>query len=232
VGVLIELEGIDGSGKGTQAQRLVKRLTDEGWSVELFSFPRYTETAFGKIVGDFLNGRFGSLEEVDPFVAALFYAGDRFESRRLLKAALDKTDVVVCDRYVASNVAHQAAKLENAEQQAELIEWVERLEFDVFGLPRPDLVLLLDVPVEVSQQLIAHKEKRSYTDRKADLQEANLSYLEKVRRLYHQLAQRPQWRLVECVKQNQLLSVDAVHELLWQEVSRLLNKNEPNVLPN
>src|SRR3712207_3314277 len=108
--MLIAIEGIDGSGKGTQARLLRERCRAAGLSAALISFPRYAETRFGRAVGKFLNGRFGTLDQVSPFLAALLYAGDRFESRTLLRESLFANDVVVLNRYVASNVAHQGSK--------------------------------------------------------------------------------------------------------------------------
>src|SRR5436309_12852628 len=103
--MLIAIEGIDGSGKGTQARRLIERLAASGRRAALLSFPRYGETLFGRAIGEFLNGRFGTLDQVHPFLASLLYAGDRFESRRLLAELLATHDVVVLDRYVASHLA-------------------------------------------------------------------------------------------------------------------------------
>jgi len=223
VGVLIEIEGIDGSGKGTQARRLEERARQAGYRVQLFSFPRYEQTAFGKVVGDFLDGRFGRLDEVDPYVAALFFAGDRLESRTLLQTALQRNDVVLCDRYVFSNVAHQAAKVDQPDGRRRLAEWVERLEFGLFELPRPDLVVLLDVPVETAQELVTAKGQRSYTDRKADLHEADREYLQRVRELYLELAaERREWKRVDCVEGGRLLDVEAVHERVWRVVQTVL----------
>src|SRR5690606_28988348 len=131
--------------------------------------------------------RFGSLDQVSPFLAALLYAGDRFESREVLLQALDSSDVVILDRYVASNIAHQGAKVSGAERM-EMIEWIERIEWGVYQLPRPTLNILLDLPATQARKLIAKKNQRSYTDREADLQEADTSYLEQVRQVYLQLA--------------------------------------------
>ena len=100
---LIVIEGIDGSGKGTQAKALTDRLNDAGRRAELLSFPRYRETLFGHAIGDFLNGRFGQLNEVHPFLASVLYAADRYESKAVLLKALEQNEVVICDRYVPSN---------------------------------------------------------------------------------------------------------------------------------
>src|SRR5258708_39110698 len=114
--MLIDLEGIDGSGKGTQARVLCDRFAQAGVSAALVSFPRYEATRFGRAVGEFLNGRFGSLQQVHPFLVSLLFAGDRFESKEFLVQAIKSHAVVVLDRYVPSNVAHQASKVEGPDR--------------------------------------------------------------------------------------------------------------------
>jgi dTMP kinase len=216
--MLIAIEGIDGSGKGTQAARLCERLEESGAMVELLSFPRYAATRFGKLIGDFLNGRFGTLDEVHPMLASLLYAGDRLESWEDLWSAMQINDVVVLDRYVASNIAHQGAKLQGAERQ-ELTNWVKMVEFEIYGLPKPDLVILLDLPASVAQTLIAQKSARSYTDKKADLQEADGSYLREVREVYRQLAvDQPDWKIVPCLQGDALRSIEDIGEEIFDIV--------------
>lgn len=220
--MLVAVEGIDGSGKGTQARRLCDRLVESGRTAQLVSFPRYTETLFGKAVGDFLNGRFGALEDVSPFLVSLLYAGDRLESREMLQKACDDNDVVVVDRYVASNVAHQGAKLD-PDERPEFIEWIDRVEHEIYRLPRPDLVLLLDLPVETAQRLITRKRTRDYTDKPADIQEADAEYLARVRDLYLELAaQRSNWRRIDSVGQQGLRTIDDVAEKVWDVVRERL----------
>lgn len=218
VAPLIVIEGIDGSGKGTQAQQLTERLTTAGRRVQLLSFPRYRETLFGHAIGDFLNGRFGQLNEVHPFLASVLYAADRYESKSVIANALLSSDVVVCDRYVPSNLAHQGAKLDGAERD-ELLRTIERIEFDVFALPRPSLVVLLDVPVEIAQRNIAAKKPRSYTEKAADLQEADAEYLQRVRDVYLQLtANDPNWRRVESVRAGQQRSIAEIGDDIFGQV--------------
>ncbi|MFM9963996.1 MAG: dTMP kinase [Planctomycetaceae bacterium] len=215
---LIVIEGIDGSGKGTQARQLSDRLTAAGHRVQLLSFPRYRETLFGHAIGDFLNGRFGQLHEVHPFLASVLYAADRFESKSVLTDALQQSDFVICDRYVPSNLAHQGAKLDGLARD-ELLRTIERIEFDVFALPRPDLVVMLDVPVEFAQLNIAAKPARSYTDKAADLQEADADYLQKVRDVYLQLAARePNWIRIESVRAAEQRTVSDIAEDIFARV--------------
>ncbi len=219
---LIVIEGVDGSGKGTQAQQLAERLTGTGRRVRLLSFPRYRETLFGHAIGDFLNGRFGQLNEVHPFLASVLYAADRYESKSVLTEALEQCDVVVCDRYVPSNLAHQGAKLDGAERE-ELLRTIERIEFEVFALPRPSLVVLLDVPIEIAQLNIAAKKPRSYTDKAADLQEADAEYLQRVRDVYLQLASAdPKWQRVDSVRNGQQRPIAQIGDDIFSRVTSTL----------
>ncbi|TWT56890.1 Thymidylate kinase [Thalassoglobus neptunius] len=208
--VIVAVEGIDGSGKGTQAKRLAEAMTAGGVNVELMSFPRYGETFFGRRVGDFLNGRFGELSELDPFLVSLLYSGDRYESREVILEKCRSAELVIFDRYVPSNIAHQTAKVA-LENRQELREWIEHIEYEIFRLPRPDRVILLDTPVDVSQELIDRKEKRTYTDQAKDLQESNVAYMQKVRDAYKSLAdQNDCWSLINVVDDGGLRSLGAI----------------------
>lgn len=207
--VLIAIEGIDGSGKGTQAARLHAHFVREGRQASLLSFPRYQQTMFGQRIGDFLNGRYGSLDAVHPLLASLLFAGDRFESREFIERTMAENEIVICDRYVASNMAHQGAKV-SAEERQQMIDWIEHLEYSIYGLPRADLTLFLDVPVEHAQQLIAAKSRRTYTDKAADLQEADADYLQRVRDVYCHLARGQGWKTISCVESGSVKPMDQI----------------------
>jgi dTMP kinase len=217
--LLIDIEGIDGSGKGTQSARLVEWLQSRGFRASVLSFPRYAETHFGGAIGQFLNGDFGPLDAVHPLLASLLFAGDRFESRGILQQAAEANDVLVLDRYVASNLAHQGARASGPDRDR-LVSFIERLEFEVYGLPRPHLVLLFDLPVAVSMQLVPRKAPRSYTERTADIQESAGDYLDGVRSLYLQLAEtRPGWHLIPVCNGDQLRTIDDVADDVVRVVS-------------
>jgi dTMP kinase len=223
VALLIDIEGIDGSGKGTQARRLCDRLVQSGVSTSLISFPRYQETLFGRAIGEFLNGDYGTLEQVHPFLVSLLFAGDRFESKPLLEEALEASEVVVLDRYVPSNVAHQASKCQGP-ARADLTKRILELEFEVFRLPRPDLVLLLDLPVPMAQELVLRKAARSYTHRPADLQEADGAYLQRVREVYLELARHnARWQSISVCTGDRLRGIDEVSEEIWAAVTKARN---------
>jgi dTMP kinase len=219
---LIAIEGIDGSGKGTQTRILVERLGRSGHKVELISFPRYDETFFGRLISSFLNGEYGTLDQVHPMLVSLLFAGDRLESRPKIEQALATCDVVVLDRYVASNVAHQGAKLSDADRET-LCRAIEHVEYTLHGMPRPDQVILLDLRVPVAQSLVSKKATRNYTDRAADIQEADAVYLERVRQLYLELARRESnWSIVECEGTQGLRSVDEIAQDIRQVVDRAI----------
>jgi len=195
-GKLIAIEGIDGSGKRTQVGLLEKALRAQGRDVYSTGFPQY-DSWFGKMVGQFLNGDFGNLETVDPHFSALLYAGDRFEAKSRLELALYENKIVLADRYIASNLAHQTARAKPADRKA-FVAWIEHLEYDIYNLPRETLVLYLRVPPRQAQELVARKSKRIYTKEKQDLQEASLRHLEDAAAMYDQLARRPNWTTITC----------------------------------
>lgn len=216
--LLVAIEGIDGSGKGTQAARLCEALTARSFRTRLFSFPQYEQTRFGKRIGDFLNGRFGALGDVHPVLVSLLFAGDRFESRRSLLDALEQNDVVICDRYIASNIAHQGAKA-LPEERVDLRAWIEFVEYEQHQMPPADVTIWLDVPVPVAQTRILQKQQRSYTEQAADLQEADGQYLESVREVYRELAQGNHWQTVSVLANGAARSVHEIGEEIFSIVS-------------
>lgn len=195
-GKLIAIEGIDGSGKQTQLRLLEHVLKSRGYSVYSTGFPQY-ESWFGKMVGQFLNGDLGPLDKVDPHFSALLYAGDRFEAKGKILAALNRGMIVLADRYVASNLAHQTARVP-AEKRSEFLSWIENLEYGIYDLPREDLVLYLRVPPHEAQSLVKKKPSRSYTDAKQDILEASIRHLEDAADMYDSLSRQSPWATIQC----------------------------------
>jgi len=196
-GKLIALEGVDGAGKGTQSQLLGQALKARGIVCAPFSFPRY-ESSFGRLIASFLNGEFGRLETIDAHLSALLYAGDRFEAKPELQAALAAGNTILADRYIASNLAHQTARVPPG-QRSGFLSWLRHLEYDLYGLPAEDLVIYLRLPPTEAQQRVGRKEARNYTTLGHDLQEADLQHLEQASDVYDLLASQPNWVTVECV---------------------------------
>jgi dTMP kinase len=196
LGKLIAVEGIDGSGKQTQVRLLARELESRGHQVLSTGFPHY-DSWFGNMVGQFLNGDFGPLDSVDPHFTALLYAGDRFEGKRPIVAALESGGVVLTDRYVGSNLAHQSARTA-PEKRAEFRAWIEHLEYNIYELPKEDLVLYLRLPPHEAQTLVAKKSARKYTDAAHDILESNIPHLQDAAAMYDLLARGSNWKTIEC----------------------------------
>ncbi len=224
-GKLIAIEGIDGSGKRTQLDLLAEALDARGLTTVRVSFPHY-ESSFGKLVGRYLNGDFGSLETVDPHLSALLYAGDRLEAKAGIDAALAEGKIVLADRYIGSNLAHQSARVP-ASGREEFLAWLKRLEYGLYGLPVEDLVLYLFVPASEAQRLVGLKSTRAYTSLQHDIQEADVSHLQQTAMLYEQLAAASNWVRIDCTNPQSgvLLSPEEIHRILLNAVdSRVISR--------
>lgn len=195
-GKLIVFEGIDGSGKRTQLDALVGEFSRRGIAFAQISFPNYSGF-YGKLVAQFLNGEFGPLSAVDPHFSALLYAGDRLESKARIESALAAGKVVLADRYVASNLAHQGARVPR-EKRGNFLAWLKQLEYEVHALPVEDLVIYLRVPVAEAHQNVGHKAARKYTRARRDLQESDLLHLKAASQVYDELARQSNWVTIEC----------------------------------
>ena len=227
-GKLIALEGIDGSGKRTQLELLAGAFNARGLAVYRISFPRY-ESFFGKLVGRYLNGEFGSLNAVDPHLSALLYVGDRFEAKAEIEAALSAGKIVLADRYIGSNMAHQSARVA-PEQRAEFLEWLKRLEYSLYALPPEDLVIYLHVPVAEAHRLVGSKSARAYTNLKRDIQEADIKHLEQTAIIYDRLATEANWARIDCTDavSGALNAPEEIHRAVLQAVdTRILSPATP-----
>ncbi len=218
-GKFIVIEGGDGSGKATQAEFLVETLRKSG-EVTYFDFPQYETSVWGALVGQCLAGEFGDFLRMSPYLSSLPYSLDRASAKDALIAALQKGHVV-CNRYTPSNIAYQSAKLPDKEQES-FISFIERGEYDEIGLPRPDMVIYLDVSSNISSELILQKAQRSYLteDVKKDQHEQEPEYQDRVARVYRKLAAvRLDWHSIPCTENGTLLS----RERIKKEVESLVH---------
>jgi dTMP kinase len=198
-GKLIVLDGTDGSGKGTQAALLIAQLVGEGYRAELFDFPRYDEpSAF--FVAKYLRGEYGSADYVGAYRASLFYALDRYDASFLLREKLRDGVIVVSNRYVSSNMGHQAGKIADTKERERFMEWLKDLEYRMLGIPTPDITFLLSVPPSIGQQFVDKKETRAYTKgMKRDIHEADLAHLSRAWNVYREVAMREGWTVIDCM---------------------------------
>jgi dTMP kinase len=212
------LEGIDGAGKGTQAGRLAETAVAAGRTVASFSFPLYDDNPFSRAIGQYLNGELGALDDVHPALSALLYACDRFHARPELERAIAERDLVVCDRYVGSNLAHQGSQLAGAERER-LLEWLLEVEYGEFRLPKPDLVVLLDAHPKLARELVAKKGARSYTSLEADILESDEAHGDASREIYLELARRDDWHVVGTAREDgRVRGIDEIAADIWAAV--------------
>jgi len=184
---LFVIEGVDGSGKSTQIRLLNDYFSEKGYRCEYLHFPRTDAPFFGELVARFLRGEFGSLGEVNPWLVAMLYAGDRKDAAELIGDWLNKGSIVLLDRYTYSNIAYQCAKLSSTEEQEKLMNWIIALEFSHFNIPKPGLNIFLDVPFSFTEEKLSASrtgEDRRYLNGTRDIHEESLSFQKKVREMY------------------------------------------------
>lgn len=220
MGKLIVFEGTDGSGKSTQFELLAKRLEAEQTGFQRLRFPQYEEPS-SALIRMYLGGAFGDdPEAVNAYAASTFYAVDRYASYQCVwKDYYQGGGLVVSDRYTTSNAVHQGSKVPEGER-AEFFRWLYDLEYDRMGLPRPDLVVLLDMPVELSEQLMRKREKSAGTH--ADIHERDEDYLKKCRDVALHAAKYYGWRTVSCAKDGAIRGVEDIHEEVYAIVKSCL----------
>jgi dTMP kinase len=189
---------------------LVDYLTQQGFPVKAFDFPRYYSSFHGKIAGRFLAGEFGS--DVSPYLASLAYALDRAGAKEEMDMWLARGGMIVSNRYATSNMAHQGARVP-AEKRKEFLEWIDELEYKVHKIPREDIVIYLHVPWEVGMELTKGKGDRAYLGDREDILEADTSHRKEAEAMYVSLAkEHKNWVLIECVENGAILSKEAIHE--------------------
>lgn len=200
--MLVVLEGLDGAGKSTQVKKLRNYLETVCGSLEYIHFPRYGAPVYGDLISRFLRGDFGSNDTVHPQLVALLFAEDRHGAGPEIRASLGRGETVLLDRYVYSNIAYQCAKLPSEEESDALRDWILRTEYGDFNLPKPDLNLFLDVPIDfVEANLHAQREgeDRSYLSGRQDIHEADIAFQKRVRGIYlKQAALDPDFKVVDC----------------------------------
>jgi len=218
-GKFIVIEGSDGVGKKTQADLIIKMFRRVGRQVVFYDFPQYERSFFGKMVGDYLNEKFGDVNESDPYLISLLYAGDRFEASEHIRHDLNGGKIVICNRYTQSNMAFQTAKLKTDKKKNEFLEWLEELEFGIYNVPKPDMVVYLYAPHEVSQKMVDMKNKRNYTDKKRDIHERNSGFLAQVEKEYLSLAKKnAEWRTIICTEGEKLLPPDEISKKVFDAI--------------
>lgn len=218
---LIVIEGTDGCGKKTQSGLLFERMKESGENCILLSFPNYLSPACAP-VKMYLNGDFGAVNCLTAYQANALYAVDRLCTMQQYKSHILNGGAIVFDRYVESTMLHQACLIEDLKERDKFLDYVDNFEFGVLDLPRPDLVIFLDLPVEISKKL-ANERDTLKTGNKRDIHEESVDHLQKAYESGKYVAQKYGWSVINCVKNNKMMSIEEISDLIWAEVIKREN---------
>lgn len=220
-GKLFVIEGVDGSGKATQTDLLYQALQNEGKTVRKISFPNY-DSPSSSLIKMYLNGEFGTdPQAVNAYATSVFFAVDRFASFRTdWHSFYEDGGIIIADRYVTSNFVHQAGKIEDVAEKERYIQWLSHLEYDIFGLPRPDCVIFLDMPPAYSLLLRQQRNtlKQGLTH---DIHEEDQGYLYQAYENATAIAQHQAWHVINCVADYEIRTIEEIHQEIMQIFSGL-----------
>ena len=220
-GKLYVIEGVDGSGKATQTELLYQALLSQGKTVRKVSFPDY-DSPSSSLIKMYLNGEFGTdPQDVNAFATSVFFAVDRFASfRKDWKAFYDDGGIIIADRYVTSNLVHQAGKISDNAEKERYITWLNELEYGIFGLPKPDCVIFLDMPPAYSLKLRQERNtlKQGLTQ---DIHEADQTYLQQAYDNAVGIAQHQTWHTISCVADTQIRTIEDIHAEILQTIENM-----------
>ena len=222
--MLIVLEGLDGAGKSTQLKMLCNYLEESGKRLKYLHFPRYDAPVFGELISNFLKGEYGSNDAVHPQLVALLFAEDRHAAAAQIREWLDDGCTVVLDRYVYSNIAFQTCKLADREKALKLRDWIFDLEYNTFSIPKPDLNLFLDVPIDFVESELKHERSgsdRDYLEGAQDIHEADIRFQMKVCDVYRECcANDPNFIRIDCAdaETGKILSPQAIFEKIRRKL--------------
>ncbi len=224
------IDGTDGSGKATQVEFLVKTLKREGHTVKVVDFPEYYKNFFGEFIGHCLTEQYYNFIKVHPKIVSVLYAADRFQSSSAMRKWLKEGYIVIANRYVSANQIHQGGKIKNAKKRDAFIKWLDKMEYEVFGIPRPDITLYLSLPTKIVLELLKKREsskmKRAYLKKKGrDVAEMDVEHLVNSRKSALKLVKEiPNFIKIECSEKGKILPREIIHEKVYEEVKKILKK--------
>jgi dTMP kinase len=222
-GKFIVIDGTDGSGKGTQTELLVNALKEKGLDVITMDFPQYGKPSC-YFVEKYLRGEYGTADDVGAKKASLFYALDRLDSAKQINDYLNEGKIIISNRYVSASMGHQAGKIQNTEERDKFLDWLNELEFEICGIPKPDEIIFLYMPPEIGQKLVDQKSAREYIDgKKRDIHEADLNHLKNASDAYKYVANKFNWKTIVCTDGDQILSREEIHADILKVVQDMLD---------
>lgn len=224
MGKIIVIEGLDGSGKQTQSEKLFERLKAEGKKIMKISYPRYDNPS-SALVKMYLSGEFGkNANDVNAYIASTFYAVDRFASYKQDYESFYKDGgIILLDRYVTANMVHQASKIDDIEEKEKFLKWLCDFEYGLFGLPQPDKVFFLNIPLEVSERLMKERENKFSHTQEKDIHEKDPNHLKKAFDSACYLINKYNWDEINCTKDGVLRTVEDIHEEIYSKLKDVLD---------
>lgn len=221
MGKLFVIDGTDGSGKQTQFDRLVERLTKEGIDYKTVSFPNY-DSPSSSLVKMYLSGEFGTdAKKISPYIASTFYAADRYATFQTgYKEYYENGGILLADRYTTANMVHQAGKIRDPKEREKFLTWLWNFEFNLYGLPIPTEVFFLNMPIEKSLELIKDRENKFTHDIKKDIHESDKNHLIDAYQAACEVAKTYNWYEVNCIKENELRTIEDIHKEIYQEIKK------------
>lgn len=223
MGKLIVIEGTDSSGKETQTKKLYERLANEVEKVRKISFPNYESPAC-EPVKMYLAGAFGdNALNVNPYPVSTMFAIDRYASYKMdWESFYNAGGIIVTDRYTTSNMVHQASKIENIDEKSKYLGWLEDLEYNKMGIPKPDLVIFLNMPTETAVKLMEARKNKITGEEKKDIHEKDTSYLKKSYDNACDIAKKYNWQEIKCVENKRLKTIEEIGEEIYTLVKEIL----------
>ena len=221
------IDGTDGSGKATQVDLLVKRLKKEGRKVMIVDFPEYYKNFFGSFIGHCLSEQYYDFLNVHPKIVSVLYAADRWESSEEMRKWLEKGHIVVANRYVSANQIHQGGKTKDAKKRNDFLKWLDKMEYEVFGIPKPDITIYLSLPIKNVIELLDKRGNgqmhRKYLKRGKDVYEADVNFLKNSRESALKLVKEiPNFIKIECSENGKILSREAIHAMVYEKVKKVI----------
>lgn len=226
-GKLIVIDGTDGSGKATQVVLLAKRLKKEGKIVKIVDFPEYYKNFFGAFIGHCLSEQYYNFLNIHPKIASVLYAADRFESNDKMRNWLRKGYIIIANRYVSANQIHQGGKIKSVKKRNDFIKWLDKMEYEVFKIPRPDITLYLSLPINIVLQLLKDRDnsktKRAYLKKKKDVHEADVNFLINSRKSALKLVREvSNFIKIDCVLRGKILSREIIHREVYEKIKKII----------
>ena len=221
-GKIIVIEGTDGSGKNTQMKLLSRKFEERNVKFRAISFPCY-EKPSSSLVKMYLDGDFGTdAMEVSPYIASTFFAVDRYAAYKTdFGKFYNDGGIIISDRYVSSNMLHQASKIDNKKEKEKFLNWLFDLEYNIYKIPKPDKVIFLNMPIEYSSKLLKNRDNR-FEYKKEDIHEKNIEYMKKSYETACELSKIYNWEEIKCVEGGKVREIDEISEEIEEKVKNII----------